>query len=274
MGENLTNTEVETEVTETDVVGLDGYEETSSEKTEEVADPQVTEDSSVEDTQTKEVDVNAIAAAARREAEARARNVQASIDAEYVRRFGHLTNPKTGAPIRSQADYLAALDAQEELRTEAELKEKGIDPNIINNAIANNPMIRHAQEVIAQNEKIQALSQINNDVIELSKLDPSITSFENVPPNVIQMSMQSNGNINLVDAYKILNYGKVSSSQQAAITQNAINQAKGKNHLTPVNGVSTPDEGVEIPSAELNMWKEMFPDKSASEIKALYNKTL
>ena len=59
------------------------------------------------------VDINAVAAAARRQAEEAARVKQSKIDAEYARRFGHLRNPETGLPIQTQEDYLAAIDAQE-----------------------------------------------------------------------------------------------------------------------------------------------------------------
>ena len=76
--------------------------------------------------------------------------------------------------------------------------------------------------------------------------------------------------MSLVDSYKILNYGKAT----AAIQQQAINQAKGKSHLNPVNGVATPNEGAEIPQSELAYWKEAFPDKNPAELKKLYNKTL
>lgn len=272
MSEELMNTEVSTE--EIDI---------SSENDVEVANPQMENDSNeVEETtptsQSEEekpiVDVNSIAAAARRKAEAEARNMQKSIDDEYVRRFGHLSNPKTGEPIRSQADYLRALDDQEELRAKQELEENGIDPKLIDNLIANNPRIRQAEQVMAEAEKQQILNNINLDVEELGKLDPTIKSLADVPPNIIEMSMASNGVINLTSAYKILNFGKVADKKAEAITQNAINQAKGKQHLNPVNGIATPDEGVEIPSSELSLWKDMFPNKSSSELKALYNKSL
>ena len=272
MADELMNTEVDN--TEVDA---------SSEEDVEVATPQDSEDSNVEEstdesadsTQTEEkpIDVNAIAAAARRKAEADAKSIRANIDAEYVRRFGHLTNPKTGAPIRSEADYFAALDAQNEMRTENELKSKGLDPKLIENAVANSPIIRQAQEVIAQNERQATLSKINSDVAELTKLDSSITSLDNVPPDVIQLSLNSNGNIDLVQAYKIINYGKVSNSQQAAITQNAINQAKGKSHLTPISNGSASDDGLrDIPKAELSKWKAFFPDATAKELKEKYNR--
>lgn len=277
MEENLMTTEEVTTDVESDVIGLDGYE--SSVEEPEVAEPVVSEDESAESTESngaeaQSVDVNAIAAAARRKAEEEARNTQRALDDEYVRRFGHLSNPITGEPIRSQADYLRALDAQEKLGQDEELRSKGVDPSIIENAVANNPIVRNAQAVLEQNERVMLMSQINTELEQLKELDSSITSLQSVPPNVIEMVQNSGGHINLINAYKILNYGKVNTQKEDAIKQNAINQAKGKLHLNPVNGVATPDDGVEIPSTELKMWKEMFPEKSSAELKKLYNNTL
>ena len=81
-------------------------------------------------------------------------------------------------------------------------------------------------------------------------------------------------NMSLVDCYKILNFGNVSTAKQEAIQQQAINQAKGKSHLNPVNGVATPDGDVEIPQSELATWREYFPEKSPAELKKMYNKEL
>lgn len=260
MDDELMNTEVE---------------ETSSVENSDVAETEDETNSTAEVQETdapEQIDVNAIAAAARRKAEADARAEWNRRDAEFAKRFGHLTNPITGQPIRSEADYLSALDAQEDLRKRQEMQSKGIDPQMLDDYIANNPTVKQAQMVMQEAQNAQTYAQINSDVAELGKLDPSITSLLTTPPEVIEMSMRMK--ISLTDSYKILNYGKVNSSQQAALTQSAINQAKGKTHLNPVNGVSTPDEGVEIPSSELSMWKDTFPDKTAQELKALYNKSL
>ena len=265
--ENLTTTEEST--VDTSYEGSDV--DTSSEESEGVADLQESQESTEATEQEPEqpsIDVNAIAAAARRKSEAEMR----ARDAEYARRFGHLKNPKTGQPIRSERDYLAALDAQEEMQAKEQLKQSGVDPSVIDNFINNNPTIRQAQAVIEQSKRQATFSQINADIAELGSLDPNITSLDTVPPDVIQYAM--NRNVTLVDAYKIVNFGKVSSEQQAAITQQAINQAKGKSHLNPVNGVATPDDGVDIPASELDMWKEMLPGKSMAELKKLYNRTL
>ena len=118
----------------------------------------------------------------------------------------------------------------------------------------------------------EIMNQINNDVAMLSQMDPSIKTLGDVPPEVIQLSMSTN--MSIVNAYKVINYGKVSSAKQEAIQQAAINQAKGKQHMTPMNGISTPETGVDIPDSELAMWKETFPDKSMADLKKLYNETL
>jgi hypothetical protein len=258
--ENLTTTEetaVDVDTTETEV-------DTQGVEDAEPAEPQESEDQATE----PQVDVNAIAAAARRKAEAEMK----ARDAEYARRFGNLVNPKTGQPIRSERDYLAALDAQEELKAKEQLKQSGVDPNLLDSFIANNPAVRQAQAVMAQAQQQATIGQINADVAELGKLDPSIVSLETVPPDVIRLSMERQ--MSLVDAYKIVNFGQVNSSQQAAIQQAAINQAKGKSHLNPVNGVAVQDNSVEIPQSELARWKAYFPEKSAEELKKLYNDTL
>ena len=258
--ENLTTTEettVDVDTTETEV-------DTRGVEDAEPAEPQESEDQATE----PQVDVNAIAAAARRKAEAEMK----ARDAEYARRFGNLVNPKTGQPIRSERDYLAALDAQEELKAKEQLKQSGVDPNLLDSFIANNPAVRQAQAVMAQAQQQATIGQINADVAELGRIDPSIVSLETVPPDVIRLSMERQ--MSLVDAYKIVNFGQVNSSQQAAIQQAAINQAKGKSHLNPVNGVAVQDNSVDIPQSELARWKAYFPEKSAEELKKLYNDTL
>lgn len=255
-----------------DIDSTESVEETeAAEQSEEYEETDEAEESAENEAEQK-VDVNAIAAAARRKAESEAREAQARIDAEYARRFGNYKNPITGAPIKSQKDYLDALDAQEQLKTQKALQEKGVDPNLINNLVQNNPVVKQASEYMENAKRQEQMNRINADIAELSKLDPSITSLETVPKEVIQKAMD--GNMLLTDAYKILNYGKTTEKTAQAIRQGAINEAKGKAHLNPMNGVSTQDNSVEIPKNLRGLWEEMFPNKSWAERKKLYNDTL
>ena len=274
---NLTNEEF----TEDDLVPIGAEDEEiadlhdSEEGTEET--PEETPAEEPEVPQENVIDRNAIFAEARRVAEANARKAQIARDNEFLTRFGHLKNPKTGQPIRSEADYLAALDAQEEMKAKAQLEQNGVDPSLIDTLVNNNPAIRQAQAVMAQQQESQMIGQIFNDIAELKTIDPSINTLQDVPPDVLRCVLDNASvgrHVSLAEAYKLTHFGQVSETQQAAIKQNAINQAKGKQHLAPVNGVSTPDEGVEIPESELATWRETFPDKSKAELRKLYNKTL
>lgn len=221
----------------------------------------------------KRVDVNAIAAAARRKAEEDAKRRQAESDAEFVRRFGNYKNPITGEPIRSQADYFAALDAQEKLKAEKTLRESGVDPNLIQQMVDNSPAVRQANAYMQKVQADEVQRKIAEDVAEITKLDPSIDSLEKVPKEVVEMCANIKG-LSLVQAYKIANFGKTSSTQAEAIRQRTVNQINGKSHMTPMTGVATNDTEVEIPDGQKALWEEMFPNKTYAERRKLYNKNL
>ena len=250
------------------------------EEESEVADPTETEVESTETEETEveeteeepEVDVNAIAAAARRKAEQDAREAQKRMDDEFERRFGRYKNPITGERIRSQADYLAAVDAQAQLDAEKTVREQGIDPRAINTLVQNNPIVQKANEYLKIAEQKEAMAEINANVAEISKLNPDIKRLEDVPKDVIKVAMDRG--YSLVDAYKILNYGKTTSQKAEAIRQSAINQIKGKSHLNPMNGIAVNDNSVDIPTNLRGMWEEAFPDKTWDERKKLYNESL
>lgn len=224
-----------------------------------------------------EVDMNAIYANARRKAEAEAKakydKERERVDAEYVRMFGNKVNPITGQPIRSANDYAVAFQAQEQLRRQKELEDKGISTDLINELINNNPAVQQAKAVIDAQRDREVMEQIDSDIAELSKLDSNIKELKDVPKAVINKCMTIRG-LSLVDAYKMLNYDNYSSEREAAIRQGAINAAKGKNHLQPVNGVSASEEGVDIPSEALATWKQAYPDLSMSELRKKYNRVI
>lgn len=220
-------------------------------------------------TEVESFDRNAFAAQIRRSTEA---DFQKKIDAEYAKRFGDYTNPETGAKIMSQADYFAALDAQERMKAKAELESKGIDYSVIENIVNNSPKIREAEEVL-QRMKTQEINQaIQKDLIELNKLDSSITSLETVPADV--RATAESKRITLLDAYMITNFSKVSQQQASAIQQRTINQIAGKAHLAPVGGVVANDGLVDIPEGQRADWEAAFPNLSPAELKKKFNRSL
>lgn len=248
----------------------------TAEQTETVGDEvEVTENEPQVDEpqeQTRDFDRDAIYADARRKAEAEAKKRQADMDAEFARRFGGYKNPITGEPIRSQADYLAALDAQAQAKVEEQIKASGVDTNILQEFIDNNPVVRQAKEYMERIQLEEAKRQIDADVAELTKLNPSIKTFDNVPQDVIEYA--TNKKVSLTDAYKVLNYGKVTEQNVEAARQSAVNQIKNKQHMAPMNGVASNNTELEIPSNELSTWKALFPEKTYDQLRTLYNNAL
>lgn len=264
---------------------VDGAEETS-ENTAEVAEQsqeQGSEEQGAEqqDTENKESEdasaqqpwknqQNAGFAAARRQAEAELR----ARDARYAERFKGFTNPLTGAEIRSEADYFAALDAQEELSRRQELEQAGIDPSVLDELIARNPAIRQAQQILAQTQEQENVRQLEAELEQLNKLDPSVKTIDDIlqSPSRGAILKKVNAGYSLLDAYKIVNFDKLTTANTAASKQAAINAMRGKEHMTPTGGVTDTSTDMEIPVAELGRWKEMFPDASEKELKEKYTR--
>lgn len=264
---------------------VDGAEETS-ENTAEVAEQsqeQGSEEQGAEqqDTENKESEdasaqqpwknqQNAGFAAARRQAEAELR----ARDARYAERFKGFTNPLTGAEIRSEADYFAALDAQEELSRRQELEQAGIDPSVLDELIARNPAIRQAQQILAQTQEQENVRQLEAELEQLNKLDPSVKTIDDIlqSPSRGAILKKVNAGYSLLDAYKIVNFDKLTTANTAASKQAAINAMRGKEHMTPTDGVTDTSTDMEIPVAELGRWKEMFPDASEKELKEKYTR--
>ena len=66
---------------------------------------------------------------------------------------------------------------------------------------------------------------------------------------------------------------RLANSKTATARQAAINAQRSKAHLSQTAGISASNQDEEIPSGEIEKWKEWFPDKSMKELKKLYNKS-
>lgn len=239
---------------------------TGENETEEPAEPQP---------QSKET--NAAFANMRRQLEA-AQREKAEIDAMYAAQYGKYTNPETGQPIRSARDYYDALAAQERVNARNEMQQKGIDPSVIDNMIANSPAIREAKAATAELNNIKAQQMMEEDFKTVLSIDPTKSSAEDIinDPSysaVVDYVSKVPG-LRFSDAYKIVNFDRLSKSQTAAAKQSAINQVKGQSHLSTGGGITTGSSEEEIPASMIERYHELFPDKSNAELKALYNKTI
>lgn len=237
----------------------------SAETTEEVTEPQF-------DTEK----ANAAFANMRRQLEA-ANKRQRDIDSMYARQYGQYTNPETGQPIRSAEDYFNAMAAQERMNARAQMQEKGIDPRVIDNMINNSPAVRQAQAATAELNNYRAQQMMDEDFMAVLKLDPSLTSTEAIVNDpsyaaVVDYCARVPG-LRFAEAYKLVNFDKLSTSKTAAAKQSVVNQVKSQSHLSTGTALNVDSSEEDIPSSLLPSFKELFPDKNMKELKALYNKT-
>ena len=220
---------------------------------------------------------NAAFASMRRELEA-SRRQQQEIDAMYARQYGQYTNPETGQPIRSARDYFEAMAAQERVTARAQMQEKGIDPSVIDSMIANSPAVRQAQAVTSELNNYRAQQMMNEDFNKVLQLDPTLKSAEDIVNDssyaqVVEYCQRVPG-MRFSEAYKLVNFDKLSGLKGEAAKQATINSVKSKNHLSTGSALNVPDSDEDIPASSLDSWKETFPEKSMKELKALYNKAV
>lgn len=261
---------------------------------QEVAEPDVTEnqsdstesgaggdnpDETPDNPQTDDEDARF--AAVRRKAEYDAKlKYDAQIDAynkKIQSAFGNLQNPKTGKPVQSIDDYINAVQAQNRAAIEGQMKEKGIDPQLIENMIRTSPEIIQAQQILEQNQKAEADRMLEQDLKAVSAIDPSIQSMDDLSKHESFQTVLGyvNNGLNLVDAFKLANYESLTSKKSEAAKQAAINAAKSTSHMTATSsGNSGGEELVDIPGNEIATWREYFPGISDSELKKKYNETL
>lgn len=257
-----------------------GEESVDAEQTEvdENAEEENTEEP--EDGEEEEEDRDSIYAAARRRAESEAKaryaKEQQERDAYYARLCKGKVNPETNAPITTEAEYRAALDAQQRINMTNELQSKGIDPNVINQLIANNPAIREAEQLVAQTKESQAQAMIAEDIKTIMAIDRGFEDEDELKDSEeFQRAVEyvrSRPGVRLSDAYKIVNFDNLRSANVRAAKQAAINEAKGKGHLSGNHKAPNGKGSPEIPANELSRWEHMFPDKSHKELNAIYAK--
>lgn len=268
--ESVADSETETQETE---VQQDAEEETAAQ--EETAQ------------QDAESIPNSVWAAARkrseREAQERFDRERAQIDKTFEQRFAGYKNPKTGAAITSMQDYFDALDAQNELARQRDIErvmanQTAEQAQAIRRLIENDPEKARLKADVEQMRKEAAQQRaqdaFNADFAALQRLEPSIKTMQDLtsqPCFEQVVSLVKNNGLDLVTAYKAANYQNAAQSSAAAGKQAAINAARGKSHLAPHDGASTPGNRRVMSNSMLQRAREAFPDKSDAELEKLYN---
>lgn len=283
-----------------DATGTDAGENTeknTSENEQEIADPAESDTEETETTEDGEADGKAVQsreenaryAAARRKAEAErdAAVAQAKADAqaeaqktidEAFRNMG-LYDPYTKKPITNKAEYDAYKQKSDIEKKSRVAKASGMSETEFNEFVAELPEVKAAREKQAQAEEAmkqaqaaQAQVKIGEQISEIAKLDPSIKSLDDLKKmeNYGEFYERVKSGHNLVDAYKLTNFDKLTQASANGAKQAAINAINGKSHLEKTSGRGT--GSATVPKDILEQYRMFNPDATDAEIQKHYNK--
>lgn len=246
-------------------------EETTEGESEETVETESGNDEPPEQTPEENARYAAIRRRAEEEAKRRYEGEMNAMNQQIAAMCRGITHPVTHQPITNVRDYMDALAIQQRQASEQELEEKGIDPAMIDRMIAQNPVVMQAQQVIEQTKTAEAEAQLQRDLAEVSKYDPSIKNIHDLAelPNFPEILDRVSRGASLVEAYKMVNFDNFMQHTNEAARQQAINQMRGKSHLpSQPNTVATENDDVEVPSEIMSRWKT--EGKTEKQIRELY----
>lgn len=192
-----------------------------------------------------------------------------------------LVNPYTKQPIKSKADFDEYRAKLEEDRKNRILKRVGMSEEEFDRYVDSMPAVKAAKERAAAAEAAeraakeeQAKARIEEQMKTISELDPSIKKLEDLTKmeNYQEFyALVKRGN-SLSDAFKLVNYDKITRRIAAGAAQADRNAAASKAHLTRTaprgRGSAT------VPPEIRAEYKAFMPDATDAEITAHYNKYL
>lgn len=191
----------------------------------------------------------------------------------------NLVNPATNQPFANEGEWnqymqdFAQLEREQQEQTRQQrLREHGVDPEMLSQAIAAHPIVQQAQQMIQQAREAEGTRALNAAISEISKIDPSIKEVGDLlsMPNFQEFDRMVQHGYSLPNAYKLATYDTLGEKRSAAARQAALNSVNGKGHLVSTKGGAGDD--VVIPQGTLDMYRRAFPGKDESWYLEQYKK--
>lgn len=214
---------------------------------------------------------NARYAAMRRKAKADAeKRMNAELD-KSIASLG-LTDPYTNKPITNHAEMQAYRQRfVEEQRKEMQEK-AGMSPEDYQRFVDSLPEVQAGKAAQQKVMDLEIRAKIDSQMREIQMISPEIKSMEDLSKldNFDKLYDMVGKGYELADAYKVLNYDRLTAKAAEAAKQQALNSIGGKNHLQPV----TPrgQGAVPVPADVVAEYRALMPEATDAEIQAHYNK--
>ena len=191
-----------------------------------------------------------------------------------------LKNTITGEPITTIDEFNAWEQACRSQKLEQDLAEGKLTPESLNAAISEHPVVKQAaqivqQQTVQQEQQAQAdfQAKVDSQIAEIGKLDPSIKSVGDLlsmPTSKEFYGFVQQGH-DFLSAFKLANFDRLTQANAAAERQRAMNNARGKEHLTAV-GNTRGNGALSVPAKDMAYFRAFNPNATEADIQAYYNK--
>ena len=216
------------------------------------------------------------------EAALQAERSQTAAAMEQVFAKAGLKNTFTGEPITNMDQFQQWNAKFEETRLQRELQSGKLTVEGLHQAMEQHPTIQQAQQLIQQNQAQQAEQQraaqqakIEGELAEIAKIDPSIKGVADLlqMPTASQFRGFVAKGYGFLDAFKLSNMEAITNAKAEAVKQEAMNNARGKDHLRATgNGRGT--GAASVPPQQMALFRQMNPGASDADIQKFYNNYL
>ena len=184
-----------------EVAGANEVEESATPQEEETTETETAEtieskdgndepEQTAEDKPAQSAEMNAQFAAMRRKAESEANQRVEEINRAFAALCQGRVNPDTGKPITTALEYAEALRNQERREIEQNLRDNNVDPDVIKRSIALSPEMQQVRQIIEEAQNAKAMSDIQQDLEEIRKIDPSINSLQDIPEDMVNQMLK------------------------------------------------------------------------------------
>lgn len=165
----------------------------------------------------------------------------------------------------SEREQLEALGIEDENAFKEYLTE------IINN----NPEIKKAKEIIAEKEKMDKETYLNNQLKQISEINPEIKSLDDLVTidKYDDFSDKVNRGYSLFDAYRLTYFDELTKKSIETAKQAAVRSVNSKSHMKSTIPGSILEDII-VPAEVMAMYKRNIPSMTDEAIKKHYAKSL
>lgn len=206
------------------------------------------------------------------------RDKQAKNMQSFFSRAG-LKNTVTGEPINSMEEFNGWQEAFDRQKLERDLEQGKLTPKGLETAISQHPLMQQAQEIINRNaeenkqqEQDAFRQQVACELEEIGKMAPGIKSLEDILNMDTGEDFRAavNRGHTYLEAFKLANFDKLTQRNTQAAKQQALNNARSKNHLSSTRAQG--EGAISVPREEMRYFREFMPHATEAEIQKYYQK--